>query len=236
MDPENDTDSSKFYGYTSPLLEEALALAEGLTDIVHGRGDYKKESSVMDMLESISELIDEHEKRSPVKAAVPENEATENAVSHSSLHHFSRIEELAKGNVANVLGDRLNAVDDQHEPEPVTSPHQSPDVTSMAMEDFSSSTLSLVVDQLYSRCQLLERERTELMEVSLDLLQSAKQANAAELDAALATAQRHAAEEVIKMRAQNQQDQWRLYHKLCGKCQHGVLRDVKGEERKAPSL
>ena len=40
----------------------------------------------------------------------------------------------------------------------------------------------LVVDQLYGRCQLLERERTELMEVTLDLLQSAREANAAELE------------------------------------------------------
>jgi hypothetical protein len=107
-----------------PKLEEALALTHGLTDIVHGRGDYNKETSVMGMLE---------------------------------------------------FG------------------------TTMQTRSSASGSMHIVVEQLNQRCQLLESERNDLMEVTLDLIESARESNAAEIDAALATFRQNASQELMEV-------------------------------------
>ena len=75
--------------------------------------------------------------------------------------------------------------------------------------------LQLVVEQLYGRCQLLERERVEMMEVTLDLLESARDANHAQIEAALATARRKTTEDISRVREESRQEQERIFHKLC---------------------
>jgi len=59
------------------------------------------------------------------------------------------------------------------------------------------------IEQLYRRCQLLDHERLEMMEVTLDLLESSRRVSKAEVDAVLATARRKTAEVFMRMRRQN---------------------------------
>lgn len=202
----------------APLLEEALALAEGLTDIVHGNGSNDHEDNVMSMLESMSELMEQHDSRSIIASS----SSVDVEESGSPLKRHLFLTKADQSVEVDLVEARSRNPMDQsrQEPEPVNSPMNSHD-----QED--TSKLGLFVDQLYGRCQLLERERTELMEVSLELLQTAKESSAAELDAALVSAQRKASEEIEKVRQKNQQDQWRIYHRLCGKCQRGMLEGSK---------
>ena len=99
-------------------------------------------------------------------------------------------------------------------------PVETPLLTKHSSSGASSNdpSLQLVVEQLYGRCQLLERERMEMMEVTLDLLESAREANAAELEAAVATARRMSTEEIMRIRQRNRMEQERIFHKLCSRC------------------
>ena len=56
------------------------------------------------------------------------------------------------------------------------------------------------------------------MEATLDLLESARNANDTELDAALATVRRRSTEEMLRIRHENYQDQERIFHRLCTQC------------------
>ena len=86
----------------------------------------------------------------------------------------------------------------------------------------ASSPIELVVEQTYHRCQVLERERCDLMNVTLDLLSSAREANKAELDAALASARRRASEEMLAMKKETQHQADQIWWMLCDKCRHNL--------------
>jgi len=175
-------------GDDSPLLDEALALAEGLTSLVHGGQD---NGNVMDLLQSMSDLMERHE-NGEQHALVASSRKTSSEAQSTSLVEMP--------------------------PSPVRTPMQSRRHSQNPLDEISASSLQVVVEQLYSRCQLLERERTQMMEVTLDLLTSAREANEAELDAALATARRKSMEEVSRIRQQTHVNKERLYQKLCGNC------------------
>lgn len=168
----------------SPMLEEALALAQGLTDIVHGRDNDGKESSVMEMLESLSEMMDQADKVKDYSED-PSGSATSDCC-HSDAP-----------------------------PDPVSTP--------MPTRNSESSALDLVVQQLYRRCQLLESERAQIMEVTMDLLETARDANTAEIDAALVVFRQKSSEELVQIQERNRTTMASLYQRLCGKCQHGML-------------
>lgn len=185
----------------SPLLDEALHLAQGLTDLMSGDN---KDSNIMDMLQNVSDLMDKHERGEWKEPAVPKKKTR------------SRQSFISPPKAKGVIQRR----EDLHvelPPTPVETPRHSP-----PSDLGSTSSLQLVVDQLYGRCQHLERERTQMMEVTLDLLEAARQANAAELDAALATARRKSMEEVNRITKQNQIEKERLYQRLCGQCVKGT--------------
>lgn len=203
---------------STPLLEEALALAQGLTDLVHGRDE---DTDVMDMLQSLSDLMDQHERGEwhPSERSDADNENREGPPSRPRpgivSHQFPGVprprtrssdSSTASAHV-NVSGKR------EGPPAPVQTPEASRHDTS----------LQIVVEQLYARCQLLERERTQMIETTLDLLSAAREANEAELDAALITARRRATEEVLRVRKESHKEKERLYLKVCGACAKGLL-------------
>ncbi|KAL7571060.1 hypothetical protein ACA910_003774 [Epithemia clementina (nom. ined.)] len=190
-------------GDSSPMLDEALALAQNLTALIKGQNDAERETSVMEMLETMSEMIDKTD--------------TSGSSKSPPLRHINIPVKVRFPSPPNKKD--YNEDDDVDPDENPPLPISSPVITT---RNTTSGELTLVVEQLYSRCQLLERERTEIMEVTLDVLQSAREASSAELEAALATARRKAAEEILKVREENRQSVWRLYHKLCGNCQHGI--------------
>lgn len=182
---------------SSPILDEALLLAQNLTALIQDQGNTGKEATVMEMLESISDLLDRPPNPSVVSVATPPKKRD------------------------------LVFMDDYDEdpPIPIASPpvlHQAKPINKPVNDILAGGELTSVVEQLYWRCQMLERERTEIMEVTLDILQSAREASSAELEAALATARRKSAEELLRVREENQKGMWRLYHKLCGNCRNGL--------------
>ena len=87
----------------------------------------------------------------------------------------------------------------------------------------AASPIQMMVEQTYNRCQVLERERCDLINVTLDLLAAAREANKAEIDAALAEARRKASEEMIKMKANTQAQVDQFWFKLCEKCQRTLM-------------
>jgi len=86
----------------------------------------------------------------------------------------------------------------------------------------ASSPIELVVQQTYNRCQVLERERCDLINVTLDLLSSAREANKAEIDAALASARRKASEEMIAMQKECRAQADQIWWRLCDKCRSSL--------------
>ena len=196
---------------TSPLLEEALALAQGISALVHGK---QEETNVMDLLQSMSDLMEQQERdhksrkdrlplRSPRSALLSgERQARRRdplAATTPNGKHFK-----------NAFGV----------PDPIATPSQS-----VCSSDSRPMSLQSVVESLYGRCQLLERERTQMMETTLDLLESARDASSAELEAALATARRQAIDDMARIRQRNEIEKERLYERLCNHCVKGLLKN-----------
>ena len=211
---------------TSSMLDEALALAQSLTDLVHGSGSDEQETSVMVMLENISALMDQHDKG---RIAKPKSKKAKHDYGEATVPSEVAISGRARGELqTHVEADHIETIlypEDEDEPLPVTSPASKPFFT----ED-TSSRLHVVVNELYTRCHLLERERTQMMESTLELLQAARDANDAELQAAISTARRKSAEELLKVQEETQQGMWRMYNKLCSFCRDDVA--VIDEEKK----
>ena len=103
----------------------------------------------------------------------------------------------------------------EHIPSVKPTPIETTPIAAETTAAVNECKLQMVVEQLYGRCQLLERERVEMMEVTLDLLESAREANNAQLEAALATARRKTTEDIIRVRDESRQEQERIFHKIC---------------------
>ena len=210
-----------------PLLDEALAMAENLTHIVNENGGEK--TSLMEMLESMSEMIDAQGEAtigktppafspptSPLSCPERRSLAYESpdgrSKRYSSISPMERHRKLYddhSGNIEVVHEARSPAsVPDERTPKPVETPAQEPS-SSVAVR-----TLQAIVEQLYARCQLLERERAEMMEMSLEMLESVKESNEAEVDAALATARRKASEDLLRMKRETSGCQERAMKRL----------------------
>jgi hypothetical protein len=209
------------------MLDEALALAQSLTDLVHGSGSEEKETSVIAMLESLSDMMDQHDKgraskQSKVRRHVPnEVHFARNPGEDLSLRFY--IEDHKDGELEAVLSPS-----DGDAPLPVNSPPG----RKVFFEDENSSRLHIVVNELYARCHLLERERTQMMESTLELLHAARDANEAELNAALSTARRRSAQELLRVQEESQQGMWRMYNKLCSFCREDLATTSTAHEEK----
>eukprot|EP00797_Seminavis_robusta_P013903 Sro211_g087840.2 (909) ;mRNA; f:16483-19209 len=104
------------------------------------------------------------------------------------------------------------------------NPAFAPDTTiNESLREEASSPIQLVVEQTYNRCQALERERCDLINVTLDLLSASREANKAEIDAALASARRKASEEMIAMKQQTQSQVDQIWIRLCEKCRESLV-------------
>lgn len=167
---------------SSPLLEEALALAQGLTDIVKGEGDTAKHSNVLSILHSLSEMMDDHDRDESISTTGRDQPPS------------CSLSAKPKPNLTIDVGEGANIISSQAgRPE----------------------GLQALVEQLYARCQTLERERLEMMDSTLDLLEKTRSASKAEVEAAITTARRSTMEELIRLRKQNYVEREKLYHRLC---------------------
>ena len=192
------------------VLDEALALATGISDIV-GQGQ-RDNTSTMEMLESMDGLIITSESRSPVQTP---------PASFSPRLRNRKIFDCESGAIE-IIHEVVGA-ESADDTEPSTHLQQfeggSP-VLKLPNSKKKVNELQLVVEQLYGRCEILERERIEIMEATLDLLESARSASSSELAVALATARRRATEEVERIHDQNYKDQERIFHRLCTQLVH----------------
>ncbi|GAX20971.1 hypothetical protein FisN_1Lh365 [Fistulifera solaris] len=164
------------YSGDSTLLDEALALAQGLSDFVQGNNNNEHEVNVLEIMENLAGMIDKQDKSD--NASMPRLEIS-----------------YPRENVSAFI-QKTNNVSRQ----------------SMSTED---PKLSVFVEQLYGRCQLLERERLEMMELTLDLLESTRRSGKAEVEAALSIARRRIADDFKRMRDENSATREDLYHKIC---------------------
>jgi hypothetical protein len=184
-----------------PVLDEALALAEGLTNIVHGRGEFERSASVMEMLESMSEMIDVHDLTTRGQSSSSQSPGKRSSSVSPHKNHRKVYDDFGGIEIVHEMSgcesDGRQWFDDTP-PRPVETPL--PNLSDQEVSSYNETSVQLVVEQLYGRCQLLERERVEMMEATLDLLESARHSNAAELEAALATARRKSTEEMMRIR------------------------------------
>jgi hypothetical protein len=164
------------YSGDSTLLDEALALAQGLSDFVQGHNDNEHEVNLLEIMENLAGMIDKQDKSE--SASIPRLE----------INH-------PRGNAPAFI-QKTHDVSHQ----------------SMSTDD---PKLSIFVEQLYGRCQLLERERLEMMELTLDLLESTRRSGKAEVEAALSIARRRVADDFKRMRDENSATREALYHKIC---------------------
>jgi hypothetical protein len=217
------------------VLDEALALAEDLTNIVHCRSaSCQREPTAMEMLESMSEMMDVHELRSASQdVSSPRGGSPQQSRQRRHRKVFDNDGEDYGIEVIHEVDDDDDDDDDDsssinwfRENNKVDSsgsklqmnvqrPTRIETTALQGNAQMNECKLQLVVEQLYGRCQLLERERVEMMEVTIDLLESAREANSAQLEAALATARRKSTEDMLRVRDQCKQEQERIFHKLC---------------------
>ncbi|GKY94316.1 hypothetical protein MPSEU_000397400 [Mayamaea pseudoterrestris] len=196
--------NTKSYDDSTPLLEEALALAQGLQELVQGRDS---DQNVLEMLQSMSDLMDHHELADDGSSQASSQDGSVMDVSDAVKgrpHSPQRRQQVEQRDQRYMHQER-----EEPPPDPIQTPLQP------NRHRDGSVSLQLVVEQLYGRCQMLERERTEMMEVTLSLLESARRANTAEMDAALATVRRRTMDDVIRVRKQTIMEQERLYQRLC---------------------
>jgi hypothetical protein len=219
LDQIDEYGDSGFGNDSTPLLEEALALAHGLQDLVNGRG---KDQNVLEMLQSFSDLMDRDDGAdgltasptfgmiSPVASDVSEGEAEKEARNEKNTEMRTSVSTPLRSRASFLkYPSTSGAQREEPPPDPVTSPRND-------SGDPDTASLQIIVEQLFGRCQLLERERTQMMEVTLNLLESARDANEAELKAAIATARRKSMEDIQRVQKQSHHDQQRLYQKLRG--------------------
>lgn len=171
------------YSEDSTLLDEALALAQGLSDIVQGNDENGNEVNVLEIMENLADMIDEQDQSDDV-AILGKPKKSVRSKEDSSKKKPSAV---TKGNK-----DRFRRSLSANEPK-----------------------LTVFIEQLYGRCQVLERERLEMMELTLDLLESTRRSGKAEVEAALATARRRTADDFRRMRDENSATREALYHKIC---------------------
>ena len=93
-------------------LDEALALAQGFTNVVNG-----KETSVLEMLETLTELMDQHD----IRTSKPPQESSSsppNKLSSLSSYSMSPVVKTSWHEVEVVQHD-----EDEPPPQPISSPH-----------------------------------------------------------------------------------------------------------------
>jgi chromosome segregation ATPase len=211
---------------STPFLEEALALAQGLTDLVHGK---EEDTDVMDMLQSLSDLMDQHERGELSRATRSDDdkESREGPPPRDNPGGEPRRASTSVRRKLKLSSSSSFRINESNKSDTPPAPVQSPEASRY------DTPLQIVVEQLYARCQLLERERAQMMETTLDLLTSARKANEAELDSALSTARRRAAEETRRVRQETHREKERLFQKVCGACAKGLLISSAGNNLKA---
>lgn len=236
---------------TSPLLDEALALAEGFTDIMHRKTNSKTEPSAMEILECLSNMMDKQDSmekkessgRKKMISSSPKNErmqkgngeqqklgAYRKAPDYVEIIHATESSKSEKSCIVNASGQSsprslLSSVSRRKNITRSKIPHPSHKKAIQLLH----TPLQLIVEQLYGRCELLERERLRLMEITLDLIESAKDADDAQLSEALEIARQKSTAEMTRVRDQSKVEQERIFHKVCNHCiQKGVLmKDIK---------
>jgi hypothetical protein len=204
-----------------PVLDEALALAENMSNLVRDGG---KDGNFLDMLEAMSNLIEAKEtppirlspKRSSRTPRTPKTPKVrrssknfEEAVSERTLSTAQSSPVSPVKRHRKVVDDVTGSVEIVHE-ESIDERDDPRSPVGYQRE----SKLFLVVEQLYARCQMLERERSEMMETTLDLLEATREANAAEIDAVLAEARRRAVEDILEMHKSSKKDQERVLKRI----------------------
>ena len=207
------------------VLDEALALAEDLTNIVHCRSS-DREQTAMEMLESMSEMMEVHELRSASQDVTSPRSSPRQQKNDRRQRRYRKIFSNDEQNDGIEVIHEVNDDDDDSSsinwfrennniPSVKPTPIETTPIAAETTAAVNECKLQMVVEQLYGRCQLLERERVEMMEVTLDLLESAREANNAQLEAALATARRKTTEDIIRVRDESRQEQERIFHKIC---------------------
>lgn len=194
-----------------PVLDEAMALAENMSSLMR---DGEQDGSFMDMLEAMSNLMETKNtigvsspvspKRSYTPRGHRPNTSFDETVSERTLSTAPSSPVSPLKRHRKIFDDATGSVEIVHE---CLSEYQD--------ERSSRATkLALVVEQLYARCQMLERERTEMMETTLDLLEATKEANTAEIDAVLAGARRRAVDDILEMHRSSKRDQERVLKRI----------------------
>jgi len=187
---------------------------------VHGRDNNGNETSVIEMLQTLSNLIDQQDDNDPDDEHHSASPSSKKKQSSTRQARTSELKSASQGGLQRApTTDSAAASAAKRLHRELVGPPQEP-------------ALQVFIEQLYGRCQLLERERLEMMEVTLDLLESSRRASKAEVDAALATARRKTAEDFMRMRRQNNMDRETLYHKLCSRCTEELNRSAARHEEK----
>ena len=116
----------------------------------------------------------------------------------------------------------LSGVDPELPPQPVTSPPE---------DNSSATSLQLIVEQLYGRCQVLERERDRTHGDNTGSLGVGEGV----LGRRIGSRTGHGATQnngtMLHMQQQNRSDQVRLFHNLCRQCQTGFMNQTQQQQQ-----
>ena len=201
-------DSEPLDDDSSPLLDEALALAHGLTDLLHESKTCEVETSVMDILETFQGMIDQ----SCQGDCQSQNAGTEKTKA-SEDSPFAELFASHETSDSPII---------RSPPKPVLTPVLATKEPSCSVNTSSHFDVDACTEKLLARCQKLESERKEIMESTLDTLQANRRACKAEVEAAVATVQKEAAEELISFQERIKVERDMVYNTLCSHCRHNL--------------
>ena len=196
----------------SEILDETLHLLNNLKNMVmsHGEGN-EHETSVIERLEVLSELMQLQEQSNSEFSPAKTN-TTETPSDHTMLSR------------ASVDGKSFEML----------TPQGKAHVTPLVPTEDATALIepwSRLVEELKSRCEFLERDRDEVARITDQMLQRQRASHKAELEAAVASAERKANETIHKIQLEANREVTGFFQNVYFECEQEVFNYSIGGEQ-----
>jgi hypothetical protein len=200
----------------SSMLEDTLNLLLNLKDLMSGQGDEtEKETSVLEQLEVLSELMQDEGETSLLLST---SRLSENLLAlyspNKNENSFLALQD--ENNQSSVVETNDSALE--------TSFPQATNISVLpsAAHSPTSNPWSALVKELNEKIQFLAHDRSELARVTNEMMKMERESHQIQQEAAVATARRQGLEQLNEYQQQTQHQVKNLYRTLCIHCQRRI--------------
>jgi len=221
----NESDSTT----DSEVLDQTLHLLNNLKTMLNSpRGENEHETSVLEHLEVLSGLMDSQEQAAEKMTELmqsqdrsPEAEGTNGSVrpSPSGIVPHHETPDRSETGRQRLVPDG-SAEESREENTTANDTSWISAVKSAAA--VAADPWPALVAELRSRCEFLERDRDDITRITAQILESERSSHKAELEAAMATAERKANETIHTLHMEKNREMNTFYENICWQCQQQV--------------